>query len=120
MQIYQPQIKWIKDLFLLGGQLRKMGIEELQNYVEIEHKINRDNLIYETDNTNTIDFQKFLGRDIMNGTITINDALEGQTKKINLILVVLLEQEIKIKKMRKNFSLQRQMFLNAFEMRIFQ
>ena len=120
MQIYQPQIKWIKDLFLLGGQLRKMGIEELQNYVEIEHKINRDNLIYKTDNTNTIDFQKFLGRDIMNGTITLNDALEGQTKKINLILVVLLEQEIKIKKMRKNFSLQRQMFLNAFEMRIFQ
>ena len=37
-----------------------------------------------------------------------------------MILVVLLEQEIKIKKMRKNFPLQRQMFLNAFEMRIFQ
>ena len=84
IQIYQSQIKWIKDLFPLGGQLRKMGIEELQNYVEIEHKINRDNLICKIGNTNTTDFQKSLGRDIMNGTITLNDALEGQTKKINL------------------------------------
>ena len=84
IQIYQSQIKWIKDLFPLGGQLRKMGIEELQNYVEIEHKINRYNLVCKIGNTNTIDFQKSLGRDIMNGTITLNDALEGQTKKINL------------------------------------
>lgn len=30
MQIHQPQKKWIKDLFLPGGQLWKKDIDELQ------------------------------------------------------------------------------------------
>ena len=45
MQIYQQQIKSIRDLIPLG-QLNQEALDEIQKLVKIEQKHNKEDLVY--------------------------------------------------------------------------
>ena len=68
--------------------LNEKGPYELNKIVEMQYKLNRDNLIYKTGNkkkNKTYDFQMFktlwsFGRGIYNNYLSLDDALELQIK----------------------------------------
>ena len=68
--------------------LNEEGTYELNKIVEIENKLNRDNLVYKTGNKKkdkTYNFQMFktiwsFGREISSNYLSLDDALELQLK----------------------------------------
>ena len=83
IQLYQPQMKSTEDIFL-KRLLKNKAKDELYKFIKNEQEVNRNNLIYKTDDKNFLifflNFQTILsfGRDIRIGAITLKDAEEEQ------------------------------------------
>ena len=85
IQLYQPQMKSTEDIFL-KRLLKNKAKDELYKFIKNEQEVNRNNLVYKTDDKNFLifflNFQTILsfGRDIRIGAITLKDAPEEQTQ----------------------------------------
>ena len=83
IQLYQPQMKSTEDIFL-KRLLKNKAKDELYKLIKNEQEVNRNNLVYKTDDKNFLifflNFQTILsfGRDIRIGAITLKDAEEEQ------------------------------------------